>query len=149
MLAFYSDYRDGMVKDESTYTHAKPGWIGLTKTAMDLGFTLRFIGASPSGIAGDSLRDKRMFEKLKQEIFMKDGNAKVIVYIGANHILGSFDPADNPDAMRKKRPLGAYLDDYTRGRNFTVYMGYPTDTPAGCDLFISHFIWQNKPITTP
>lgn len=144
ILQFYADYTNGIGKSENKYAHAKPGWIELTRTAVDLGFQLRFIGASSRGMGGDFLRDKKMFENLQEEIFKKDGKAKVLIYIGANHILGSRKPQDEPASTTKTRPLGAILDDYTKGRNFTVYMGYPSDTPEDCDLFISHFIWQKK-----
>ena len=110
---------------------------------MDLGFKVRFIGASARGIDGDSLRDKRMFENLKRKIFDKDEKAKVLVFIGADHILGSRTPHNGYRSADKRKPLGALLDEYTDGRNFTVYMGYPGDTPEGCDLFISHFIWES------
>jgi len=77
LLQAYADYRKGFEIHEKDYLHVKPGWIALLKIAMDLGFDIRYIGASSRGLVGDSVRDKRMFEKLKQEIFDKDEKAKV------------------------------------------------------------------------
>jgi hypothetical protein len=44
--------------------------------------------------------------------------------------------------IRKRKPLGFFLEEYTKGRNLSVYMGYTSDTPVGCDLVISDFIWN-------
>ena len=42
----------------------------------------------------------------------------------------------------RRRPLGLLLNNFTHGRNYSVYVGYPNDTPAGCDLIISRFVWD-------
>jgi hypothetical protein len=142
MVRFYEAYRQGKAVVAEGYIHAKPGWIGLMQRAMDTGYEIRFFDVGAKHRTGFSHRDQAMFNNLKQEIFDREPEAKVIVYIGANHI--SERPTDAGIYLYKgkRRPLGYFLDAYTGGRNFSVYMGYPHDTPEGCDLFISDFIWN-------
>jgi hypothetical protein len=81
-----------------------------------------------------------MFETIKREIFAEHHDAKVVVCIGEQETeTGIFI------GTGKKKPLGFFLNQYTGGKNFSVYMGDSTDTPVGCDLFISYFIWDTDP----
>jgi hypothetical protein len=142
MVRFHEAYQQGKTVVAEGYIHAKPGWIGLMQRAMDAGYEIRFFDVGAKRKAGSLRRDQAMFNTLKQEIFDHEPDAKVIVYIGANHI--SERPTDTGIYLYKgkRRPLGYFLDAYTGGRNFSVYMGHPYDTPEGCDLFISDFIWN-------
>jgi hypothetical protein len=142
MVRFYEAYRQGKAVIESGYLHAKPGWIGLMRSAMNAGYAIRFIDVGAHRKTGFHHRDREMFENLKKEIFDREPEAKVIVYIGANHIGEQPTRAGIYLYKGKRRPLGYFLDSYTAGRNFSVYMGYPYDTPEGCDLFIGDFIWN-------
>jgi hypothetical protein len=83
---------------------------------------------------------------MQKDIFDADKEAKVVVYIGANHV----SECETDDFIywhtKKRKPLGLFLEEYTKGRNLSVYMGHTYDTPAGCDLFISDFIWNTYSI---
>jgi hypothetical protein len=142
MVRFHEAHRQGKAVIAEGFIHAKPGWIRLMKKAMDAGYEIHFFDVGPKRRTSFSHRDQAMFNNLKQEIFDQEPEAKVIVYVGANHI--GERPTDTGIYLYKgkRRPLGYFLDAYTGGRNFSVYMGYPYDTPEGCDLFISDFIWN-------
>jgi hypothetical protein len=142
MVRCYVDYKKNKRTNGERYPYAKPGWIELMKKAIDLNFEIKFIDSPLGSTYGDPLRDKKMFEKMKNDIFDTDGKAKVVVYIGANHISEYETSQETCSNKRKSKPLGFFLEEYTRGRNFSVYMGYPHDTPVGCDLIISDFIWN-------
>lgn len=146
LVRFYNDYRqaypEAAPSGRKYYTHAKPGWIGLVRSALDLGFEIRFIDVPNEQRLHTRPRDLAMFENLKAEIFDGDKDARVVVYIGANHVGESETHMGVYLYKGKRRPLGYYLDAYTGGRNFSVYMGHTYDTPEGCDLFISDFIWE-------
>ncbi|MFH0752392.1 MAG: hypothetical protein V1914_02215 [archaeon] len=76
-----------------------------------------------------NIREKIAFNNLKELIFLRDPNARIVVYCGALHtnkkpssieltrdeqkILGAID-------FDKITWLGNYLNEYTKGRNFTV-----------------------------
>jgi hypothetical protein len=142
VVRFHESFHRGEALIEKAYVHAKPGWIGLVRSAMELGFKIRFIDVAPKRRAGFFPRDREMFVNLQGEIFDRHADARVIVYIGANHIGEQPTPSGIYLYKGKRRPLGYFLDDYTGGRNFSVYMGHPWDTPEGCDLFIGDFIWN-------
>lgn len=138
VIKFTAEYRRGHAPLITDYPYAKPGWLDLVKAAVDNNYELVFINRSRQGLD----RDKAMFEALKNDIFDHDPMAKVLVYIGANHISEIETSGGFSNSAARRKPLGVYLNDYTHGHNFSVYMGYPWDTPVGCDLFISHFIWN-------
>ena len=141
MVRFYQTYHRGDPVNEQNYPNAKPGWISLLKQAVDLGYTITFIDSVPENRLLSTPRDMAMFQMLKREIFDNDPSAKILIYIGAYHVgeLESRTGIYMHDGRRK--PLGSYLDDYTHGKNYSVYMGHTRDTPLGCDLVISYFIW--------
>ena len=143
IVAFYNDYRAGE-KDRvpDRYRFAKPGWIELVRRAVDQGYRIRFIDRDPGRGVRNGPRDQAMFETMKKEIFDDDPNAKVIVYIGAYHIAERETRTGIYLSQGLRRPLGYYLENFTGGRNFSVYMGHTYDTPEGCDLVISYFIWD-------
>jgi len=141
MVRFYNDCMNGKAVCEKEYACAKPGWIELLRSAMDLGYSIRFIDTPPGGVCGVS-RDREMFKKIKSDIFERDEEAKIIVYIGANHVIEQETYEGIYSHRGKRKPLGLLLDDYTKGKNYSVYMGHTYDTPAKCDLFISFFIWD-------
>jgi len=142
IVRFYKDCVSGKEPCEKEYCHAKPGWIELLKSAMDLGYRIKFIDTPVGGTLGFSSRDARMFMKIKSEIFEKDEKAKVALYVGANHVIEQETYAGIYSHKGKRKPLGLLLDEYTNGKNYSVYMGHTYDTPAKCDLFISFFIWE-------
>jgi hypothetical protein len=88
-------------------------------------------------------RDAAMFQTLKREVFDRDEEARVLVYVGANHISERENRSGFSSRCTTRKPLGMLLNEYTGGRNYSVYMGDPEDTPVACDLFISHFIWNS------
>jgi hypothetical protein len=142
IVRFCKEYNQGNDIHDKEYLYAKPGWIELIKRAIDLGYIIKFIDIPESSGCGSFLRDKEMFEKMKKEIFEKDENTKVVVYIGANHVIECETYEGIYFHKGKRKPLGFFLNDYTKGKNYSVYMGYPDDTPMGCDLIISNFIWD-------
>jgi hypothetical protein len=142
MVRFYETYKKGQNIQKRQYPNAKPGWIELVKEAVDLDYRIRFIDVAPNSKFCNFQRDRAMFEEIRREIFDKNEKAKVIVYIGANHIGECETYAGIYLGKGKRRPLGYFLDNYTKGKNFSVYMGHTCDTPLGCDLIISHFIWD-------
>lgn len=142
ILRFHEAYVNGRETDREKYVYAKPGWIDLIGKASDLGYRIRFIDVHEG--SGNLSRDRGMFEKIRRDIFEKDATAKVVVYVGANHVLECETDEGRTFLGTKRRPLGLLLNTHTNGHNFSVYMGYAHDTPPGCDLFISHFIWNGK-----
>ena len=65
-----------------------------------------------------------MFANLKREIFAGDAAAKIIIYVGANQI-GEYETHTGVYLYKgRPRPLGYFLDDFTAGRHFSVYMGH-------------------------
>jgi hypothetical protein len=142
VVRFYKNYKKGNNSHKDKYPAAKPGWIELVKNAVDLDYKIRFIDIATNGSLSNIPRDESMFNRIKEEIFDKNKNAKVIVYIGAFHIGECETNMGIYMCKGKRRPLGYFLDHYTRGKNFSVYMGHTYDTPEGCDLFISYFIWD-------
>jgi hypothetical protein len=142
LIRFHEACSQGNCVEGQRYPHAKPGWTGLVKAAIDAGYQIRFIDVAHSAETGFFPRDREMFANLKQEIFDRDKAAKVIIYIGANHI-GEYETHTGVYLYKgKRRPLGYFLDHFTGGRNFSIYMGHTYNTPEGCDLFISDFIWN-------
>jgi hypothetical protein len=140
IVRFCENYKNGESIKKEQYPDAKPGWIELVKEAIDFGYKIRFTDVDQKSKLGSFPRDRAMFEEMKREIFDVNEKAKVIVYIGANHISEYETDAGVSLCMGKMRPLGYLLDKYTKGGNFSVYMGHTYDTPEGCDLFISYFI---------
>jgi hypothetical protein len=132
------DYRRGHIIDEQYYPHAKPGWINLMVKALDLGYTPVFLHESLPGID----RDAAMYTAIKEQIFDEDPRAKVVVYIGAAHVCQIETMGGFSGYHARRRPLGLLLEEHTQGKNYSVFLGYPEDTPAGCDLIISHFVWS-------
>jgi hypothetical protein len=137
IVRFLQDYRNDNFAPAADYPHAKPGWIELIIKSMAHGYQVIFIDSAKPGID----RDATMYATMKREIFDNNPNAKVLVYIGAHHICEMETIAGFTSFPGKRKPLGLLLSDYTNGKNYSVYMGFPTDTPMGCDLFISNFIW--------
>lgn len=142
IVRFCRAYKKGRHIDNNQFPHAKPGWIELAGHALDLGYRIRFIDTAQRPAYGNPPRDKAMFETIKREIFDTHQDAKVIVYIGAFHVGERETTTGIFMGTKKKRPLGYFLDRYTKGKNFSVYMGHTDDAPVGCDLFISYFIWD-------
>jgi hypothetical protein len=149
IIRFYKNYMNGKSIQKNEYPYAKPGWIELTKEAIDIGFKIIFIDADQENNPGVFTRDRAMFEEIKREIFDINENAKVIVYVGANHISEHETYAGTSSFEKEIRPLGSYLDIHTKGRNLSVYMGHTYDLPMACDLYISNFIWDIYPSKRP
>jgi hypothetical protein len=142
IVSFYKAYIAEGYCHEEEYPNAKPGWIELIKEAIDIGYKIRFIDVFQRNSFSHFPRDEAMFEKIREEIFDEDRNAKIIVYIGANHI-GENETQNGIYLYGgKQKPLGYYLNKYTKGNNYSVYMGNTYDSPVGSDLFISYFIWE-------
>ena len=142
IVRFCRTYKKDQPIDNDQFFHAKPGWIDLAKQAIDLDYQIRFIDAGQRSGFVNLPRDRTMFETIKREIFHAHPDAKVIVYVGALHIGEQETETGIFVGTEKKKPLGFFLDQYTRGRNFSIYMGHTNDTPVGCDLFISYFLWN-------
>lgn len=139
MVRCLADYRRGEQIHAEDYLYAKPGWVQLMVQALQNGFkpvffTIQNIGAD---------RDEEMFLSIKRQIFDLDAEARVLVYVGADHISKMETCWRHAGRSIVRRPLGLLLNDLTHGRNYSVYAGYPDDTPAGCDLIISRFVWTN------
>ena len=142
LVRFYESCRRGRCGEEADYPKAKPGWIGLVGNAVEFGYEVHFIDVAPKFRGGFFPRDQELFANLKRDIFDRNRDAKVIVYVGANHV-AEYETHNGVYLYKGKRsPLGCFLDAFTGGRNFSVYMEHPWDTPEGCDLFISDFIWN-------
>ncbi len=139
MVRLLRDHRGGADIDPCDYPHAKAGWVELMVQALELGFEPVFTDRAAPGRD----RDAAMFQALKKEVFDRDPNARVLVYVGANHISELENRSGFSSLCATRKPLGLLLHKYTRGRNYSVYMGSPKDTPVACDLFISHFIWES------
>lgn len=131
VIRFCADYGSGRLLPPGRYPHAKPGWIELVKTAMDLEYVIEFIDVHTVPL--DSTRDREMFRNVT-DIFRRDRSAKILVYIGANHVQKCV-VSDLPPLRHKT--LGLLLDEYTGGKNFSLYIGYLPVRPKNCDLVIS------------
>jgi hypothetical protein len=114
------------------------------------GSNLFFFTVSNSGLD----RDEEMFLSIKHQIFDLDTQARVLVYVGANHISKLETYWRYAGRSIVHRPLDLLLNKLTHGRNYSVYVGYPDDTPVGCDLVIGSFVWTTfrnsvRPIHQP
>ena len=138
LVSYLDDYTKGQPVIKAHYPFAKPGWVELMAAALAYQYKLVFIDR-PNG--GED-RDAAMYHAMQTDIFSKDPNAKVLVYIGANHIMENESTGGFVSRSGRRKSLGFLLNQYTKGHNFSVYMGYPWDTPVGCDLFIGRFIWN-------
>ena len=137
ILRCMKDYRSGTAINDRNYPYAKPGWIDLMIKALDIGYKPVFYTIADQGAD----RDAEMFRAIKEQVFDRDARARVLVYVGAGHISQLETQWGFAHHLSKRRPLGLLLNDFTQGKNFSVYIGYPDDTPAGCDLVISSFVW--------
>ena len=137
MLRCLQDFRKGKAVDPRDYPCAKPGWIELMLNALEIGIEPVFFHRFTAGAA----RDSHMFRDIREQVFDRDASAKVLIYVGAGHIseVATQDPLSLTPF--KRQPLGLLLSNFTRGKNYSVYIGYPDDTPVGCDLVISRFVW--------
>ncbi len=79
IIHFYEAYKNKKEPLKEIYLYARPGWIELMMVAIDLDFQICFIDVSLKNIKGKSTRDKEMFKNLKNDIFAKDKNAKIII----------------------------------------------------------------------
>jgi hypothetical protein len=138
MMRFLSNYIEGQRISKEEYPFIKPGWMELVTAALENEYKLVFINRPFGGMD----RDSAMYYAMQTDIFNDDPNAKVLVYIGANHISETETTDGFSSRIGTRKPLGFLLNQYTKGRNFSVYMGYPWDIPVGCDLFIGDFIWN-------
>lgn len=141
IVRFLADLRHGdhLQADEfpAEYPHAKPGWIELIIEAIGHGYQPILIDGTLPGVD----RDTAMYRIMQRKIFDHDPGAKVLVYIGAHHICEEETIGGLASWPPRRKPLGLLLSRHTKGKNYSVYMGFPADTPAGCDLIISNFIW--------
>lgn len=138
MMRFLSNYIEGQHISEEEYPFIKPGWMELTTAALENEYKLVFINRPFRG----KDRDAAMYYAMQTDIFNDNPDAKVLVYIGANHISENETSGGLSSRLGMRKPLGFLLNKYTKGRNFSIYMGYPWDIPMGCDLFIGDFIWN-------
>lgn len=138
MVRCLKDYLQGKQIHAKDYPNAKPGWVNLMIKALQIGFKPIFFESTKKGAD----RDAEMFRAIKQRIFDRDPHAKTLVYVGASHILKQPKRARYAGRSVIYRPLGLLLNELTKGKNYSVYAGYPDDTPSGCDLIISSFVWD-------
>ena len=138
MLRCLADYRNGKPIDSGDYPFAKPGWVELMLKALETGFQPVFFDRTAAGAD----RDAEMFRAIKEKVFDRDADARVLVYVGANHVSELADQGTFSRIPFKRKPLGLLLSNFTHGRNYSIYIGYPDDTPSGCDLIISRFVWD-------
>jgi hypothetical protein len=140
MLRCLQDYRRGKAIKPEDYPYAKPGWVELMVKALEIGFKPIFFDCSTT----ETDQDAEMFRAIREQVFDRDADARVLVYVGAGHISEVAGPPPFSRRPSKRRPLGLLLSIFTHGKNYSVYMGYPEDTPAGCDLIISRFVWGSS-----
>ena len=132
------NFRSGKTIRVRDYPFAKPGWIDLMLAAVKIGFQPVFFDPFTAGAD----RDADMFRSIKEQIFDRDTHAKVLVYVGAGHIRKLETRDGLSRRLSRRQPLGLLLNNFTGGKNYSVYVGYPDDAPAGCDLIISSFVWN-------
>lgn len=117
------------------------GWFDLIDTVKKT--NMKIVCYDTKSIGEDDSawnnREKTAFNNLKELIFNNDPNAKVIIYCGGYHI--NEKPSTNLDY------LGFYLDQFTEGKNFTIYCGdskFLKSFKPSCDLIMN---LDNTPIS--
>lgn len=123
LLKFIQDYKKKVPLDLNDYRSALPGWIALTKAALDLGLEIVFFDVYADEVGGyGTPRDTAMLNNLKERIFDKDPDAKAIIYCGVWHC--SEQPIHEPYTRKKEETLSYLLESYTEGRNYSVALIY-------------------------
>lgn len=117
------DYKKGVPLASKDYSVALSGWAELIKVALDLGFEIVFFDEYPETVGGHGTpRDNAMFNNLKEEIFDKDPDAKVIIYCGNWHC--AEQPIYETSTQKQEETLGYLLEKYTGGKNYSVILRY-------------------------
>ena len=100
------------------------GTFDLIDTAKKSGMKIVFYDADGGAYSSWGERDKISFNNLKELIFERDPNAKVVIVCGASHI--NEKPYEDMSgdlrkgSQEKIRYLACYIDKGSNGNNFTV-----------------------------
>jgi len=146
-----TDYVYGKIKREdmsrSIYLEiegAAPGWLHLIDIARDNGFEIIPYDANFNEMTSFNHREEISLKNLKEMIFDKDPDAKVILYCGSAHLnekeIVSEDIAEFewnygmiPNSDMRYKCIGNHLDDFTNGKNLTISLD-PAYEIEYCDL---------------
>lgn len=126
-----------------------PGWFDLIDAARKAKVKIVCYDANKEEFTSWNHREEIAFNNLKELIFDKDPNAKVIIYCGVGHlnekplynknIAGWEEGKGLMNKDGKYICLGFHLDKYTEGKNFTVSLvensDAQIDTPY-CDIMV-------------
>jgi len=117
------------------------GWLEMINEAKSLGFNI--ICYDAGGYSSFNEREEKSFKNLKEMIFNKDPDAKVIIYCGNRHIneKEAYDPElvkweeqqnlENRSEDGKFKCLAYHLSDYTKGKTLTILL-------TGYDRYITY-----------
>lgn len=134
------EMRETWIRKEKLYC---PGTFDLINTARKAGMKVVFYDADEDAYICWHEREKISFDNLKELIFEKDPNAKVVIFCGALHI--NKKPHRNVSAgwwgcsEEKIQYLASYIEDGSGHRNFTVSLLGGADSKAVapfCDFVV-------------
>jgi len=144
----FIDYTDGRKKDFSFFMRdvsrlIAPGWKELVDAGKDNGFKIVLYDAAVGSYETFNERDRVSYKNLKERIFDKDHDAKVIIYCGSSHL--SEDSLYDTSLILWEiisldkvteglyNSIGYHLNKHTKDRNLTVDLS-PGDDMPGVDI---------------
>ena len=148
MDSVFAYYTSGIITREDIdelgltdfFAREAAGWLDIIDAAKKEGMQIVFYDASEDEYVTLNRRDKIAFENLKELIFDKDPDAKVIVYCGTKHINEKpvFETSLTSSIEKElTKFLGFYLNEYTKGKNLTISLcEYSLYKTPHCDLII-------------
>ena len=145
---------DELTRDEISNSIKKqisifaPGWLDLIDTARKYDMKIICYDVNPKEYKSWDHREKLAFNNLKELIFDKDPDAKIIVYCGGAHvnekprysfIMVSWEQSRGLGNEEHKifTSLACCLDKYTKGKTLTVFLEPTYNFPPNCDIVIN------------
>ena len=124
-----------------------PGWLDLVDAARVYNIKIICYDTNNQEYKSWDHREKLAFENLKELIFDKDPDAKIIVYCGSVHINEKPWYHSAMESWEQRRGFGneehkiftslaCYLDKYTKGKTLTVFLDPAGNPPPNCDIVI-------------
>lgn len=124
------------------------GWLDLMQSVREAGMSVVFYDAKESETTNQ--REKTAFQNLKELIFDKNPDAKVVVYAGAMHLseeaifpipYGMTRRGDK-SAETEFESVACHINRYTNGNMLTVSLVGKDSNVKHCDIVIS--LWLGK-----
>lgn len=147
------DYIDGKIELDEIPEYLQrsmnsgiKGWVGLAKAAKKLDIKVVCYDPNKEEYGSFNEREIKAFNNIKEDIFDKDPEAKILVYCGNLHIAENETDSQEiafwerwnelGDGSKGFFCLGYHLDKYTKGKNLTVNISPELYSEIEYDMFI-------------